>query len=175
MKRDNHEDIERLLAEHRAQPPVDFTERVLAALPEQPRRRRWPGLLAHPTPWWRSLVPALAGAAACLLIVTAITVWHGKRASSALPVVFDLRAPNAKNVELIGDFTRWQRGRIQLTGPDVAGHWSVTVLLRPGMHEYVFLVDNAEWLPDPAAAAYRADGFGHQNAVIDVEPSGETI
>jgi hypothetical protein len=32
----------------------------------------------------------------------------------------------------------------------------------------MFVVDGATWTTDPHAEAYRDDGFGNQNAIVDI-------
>jgi 1,4-alpha-glucan branching enzyme len=84
-------------------------------------------------------------------------------------VTFVVHAPAAEHVELVGSFNGWQRGLIELAGPDATGRWTATVPLPEGRHEYMFLVDGERWVTDPYATFYRDDGFGNLNGVIDVE------
>ena len=43
--------------------------------------------------------------------------------------------------------------------------------VEPGIHEYMFVVDGAEWITPPGAEGYRDDGFGSRNAVVTVLPT----
>jgi 1,4-alpha-glucan branching enzyme len=77
---------------------------------------------------------------------------------------FALTAPEARAVSLAGDFNGWR--------PDVApaergadGVWRVTLPIPPGSWSYSFVVDG-KFVEDPAAEAWREDGFGGRNAVI---------
>jgi 1,4-alpha-glucan branching enzyme len=57
---------------------------------------------------------------------------------------------------------------MRLQGPDASGHWTINVELPEGHYEYQFLVNGKTWVTDPNADAYRPDGFGRENAVVDV-------
>jgi len=46
----------------------------------------------------------------------------------------------------------------------------VTIPLKPGRYEYMFVVDGQQWIPDPFAAEQTDDGFGSRNAVLEVRP-----
>jgi hypothetical protein len=166
MKR--HEELIRRLEEHATRAPDGFADRVMEALPPWRavrRRRRWSR--------WRSwLVPALTGAAAMLVIMIGLNHLRPGRVESEgsqlVSVHFELHAPGADQVELLGTFNNWKAGDIVLAGPDASGHWTATVGLPEGRHEYIFLVDGERWIADPAATTLRPDGFGNVNAIIQV-------
>jgi len=151
------------LRETRKTAPPGFVGRVMANLPAQAGHRyplRWP---QHT--WWLS--PALGGALAAALTLAA--VWWLRPAAptpDSMTVHFEIHAPDARQVELVGTFTDWQTDRIKLTGPDASGHWTAELPLPPGRYEYIFLVDGHQWVTDPQAAFYREDGFGRENAVL---------
>jgi 1,4-alpha-glucan branching enzyme len=83
-------------------------------------------------------------------------------------VEFVLTAPEASQVMLVGDFNGWSPGATPLRASQRGGIWSVTVPLTPGRHEYAFLVDGKQWLPDPRAPRAPADDFGVPNSVLTV-------
>jgi len=87
---------------------------------------------------------------------------------------FELHAPGADRVELLGTFNNWQTSDIVLVGPDASGHWTTEVALPEGRHEYIFLVDGERWLAEPKAATHRPDGFGRVNTVIKVYDDEDT-
>ena len=162
---DAAEDIlrQRLTPMRRGAPP-GFTARVMARLPERPVASYawWPS-------GWAWMPPALAGAAAAaLLIFLGSGAGRSPAPADRITVQFVLHAPSAGQVELVGDFTGWQAGRLQLDGPDESGHWTVQLDLPEGRHEYLFLVDGQRWVTDPSAAAHRPDGFGNLNAVMNL-------
>ena len=80
---------------------------------------------------------------------------------------FSLYAPQAKSVEIIGDFNQWQSGATPLTGPDKSGWWRTTLKF-PGTWsriEYIYWVDHAYRQID-SAQPIVADGFSGDNNVI---------
>lgn len=159
--------LEHLRALRKAAPP-HFARRVMAALPEKTPAplpmglaRFWPGA----GQWW---LPALAGAAAVLILTQRLAPPAPPPAVERVVVHFELHAPSAAQVELLGDFTDWKTGSIHLAGPDASGHWTADVGLPAGRHEYAFLVDGKQWLTDPRAEVRRADGFGRENSVLEL-------
>ena len=68
---------------------------------------------------------------------------------------FFCRAPEAKNVSLVGDFNKWNPQATPMTRmPD--GRWMVNLELPHGYHQYVFLVDGKPVL-DPKATGKARD------------------
>ena len=113
---------------------------------------------------WR---PAYALAAAAVLAVGLATerLRPGEAESPQVFTQFVLRAPDAKRVELAGDFTGWRPAYVMKRAEP--GVWTVVVPLAPGVHTYSFVVDGERWVPDPAAPAVR-DGFGGVNSRLAV-------
>ncbi|MBI4347721.1 MAG: hypothetical protein HY553_12760 [Elusimicrobia bacterium] len=64
-------------------------------------------------------------------------------------VEFKLRAPNAKQVLLAGDFNQWRPETLPLEKAS-GGFWHTLLPLPPGRYSYLFQVDGA-WTPDPEA------------------------
>ena len=76
-------------------------------------------------------------------------------------VQFRLDAPGAARVELAGSFTGWDPTHaLRETSPGV---WAVAVPIEAGVHDYLFVVDGREWVPDPAAYQVQ-DDFGGVNS-----------
>ena len=134
-----------------------------------PRRRFVDRIRAVLVPGPLSLRPAAALAAACLAVGFGFGVWARPdstpepvetAAADASPTVFvrfDLRVEGATNVQLAGSFSEWQPAYdLSPSGDD---HWTVTVPLTPGVHDYVFVVDGERNVLDPGAPRI-ADGFG---------------
>ena len=82
---------------------------------------------------------------------------------------FSIAVPTAQIVELVGDFTDWQKHPINLYKED-DGVWRTTVNLEPGEHHYRFLVDG-EWRDDPAAKQTVLNPFGGHDSVVNVQAS----
>ena len=80
--------------------------------------------------------------------------------------IFTVKAENAEEVCLAGDFNLWKvcDARLVRVGEDV---WSIAVELPRGRHEYMFVIDG-RWVTDPNAMGYSQDGFGNKNAVLVV-------
>lgn len=163
-----HDELIERLQRHGTKAPDDFEKRVMDALPAW-RTAPQPGWWQRQRPW---MIPALAGAAAMLVVMLGINrVRPAAEAPAAAQLVtfhFELHAPGADQVELLGTFNNWKPGDIVLDGPDASGHWTATVELPEGRYEYIFLVDGERWIADPKAATLRPDGFGNVNAVIQV-------
>jgi hypothetical protein len=77
--------------------------------------------------------------------------------------------PGARMVQVAGDFNGWSPERTPLEQVS-SGAWTVTLPLQPGRYEYMFVIDGREWIADPFAAEQNDDGFGSENAVLDVRP-----
>ncbi len=148
--------------------PAGFANRVMARIADRPSRAETASRTVFFRHW---MVPAAAGAAAAVLVMLGLRAVQGPSAvprAEAADVQFVFYAPGAQQVELVGDFTDWQAGRILLEGPDAAGRWTARVALSEGRHEYIFLVDGRSWHTDPLAKVRRPDGFGNLNAVMNL-------
>lgn len=86
-------------------------------------------------------------------------------------VKFVLVAPQAARVSLVGDFNRWDPAATPMERTPTGGTWSVVVPLSAGRHEYAFVVDGKQWLPDPSAPLAPVDGLGAPNSVVLVRRS----
>ena len=80
---------------------------------------------------------------------------------------FELDAPRAWSVLLVGTFNDWQPGATPLNGIN-DGKWARELSLAPGRYEYRFVVDG-HWIDDPKAKAYVPNPHGGRNAVLQVE------
>jgi hypothetical protein len=162
--------LEEIRASSPAGAPLGLDTRVLAAL-EGDRTAGPAGWLAWLLrPRMVPVAPAavLAGAAAVVLVIGLFGLRGGGTiADSLVYVQFVVDAPAAETVHLVGDFTEWQP-TVELEDPDGDGVWSGRVPLLPGVHEYMFVIDGADWVTDPNAATYQDDGFGQQNAIVAV-------
>lgn len=83
-------------------------------------------------------------------------------------VRFEVAAPGAAQVALVGDFNDWNPAATPLRASRHHGVWSVTVPIAPGRHEYAFVVDGERWIPDPHAPRAAAADFGSANSVVTV-------
>ncbi len=79
-----------------------------------------------------------------------------------------LLQPGARSVSVAGDFNGWNPAQTPLERSD-GGMWTATISLKPGRYQYMFVIDDKQWIADPLATEEATDGFGAQNAVLDVE------
>jgi hypothetical protein len=168
----------------RQESPPWLEQRVMAeieALPEPGRSRRLLAWLLNPAPLRVS--PLAAALVAAGLVAVALLPGRSGRVAPTAPVAqgapgdaviyvqFVLQAPAATSVAVAGDFSDWQPSFL-LTDSDGDGLWTGRVPVRPGVHGYMFLIDDTDWQTDPNAERYRDDGFGNRNAVLAVAASG---
>lgn len=86
--------------------------------------------------------------------------------NGAAKTSFELAAPYASEVLLIGDFNAWNAGGIPLKKCK-NGSWKLELELTPGKYEYKFIVDG-EWQNDPANTNTVINSFGTTNSVKEI-------
>ncbi|OGR14555.1 MAG: hypothetical protein A2341_04830 [Deltaproteobacteria bacterium RIFOXYB12_FULL_58_9] len=89
-----------------------------------------------------------------------------KDVPAAVTVRLVVPAGEANSVEVVGDFTGWQK-RLPLQRAN-NGFWVGEIKVQPGRYEYMIVVDGENMRADPAAPQMVDDGFGGQNSVLDV-------
>ncbi len=82
-------------------------------------------------------------------------------------VRFRVFAPGAYSVALVGGFTGWLEAPIAMRR-DADGHWTISLRLPIGRHQFKYLVDGEAWLADYAADALEENPFGTLNSVVEV-------
>jgi hypothetical protein len=80
-------------------------------------------------------------------------------------VRFELAAPRAAHVALVGSFNEWNPVATPLERDASTGKWIVSLRLPPGRHVYAFVVDG-DVTADPAAPRAADDDFGSANSVL---------
>ena len=85
------------------------------------------------------------------------------------PVQFELIAPAASRVTLVGSFNEWNPAATPLSRDATTGKWTVSIRLAPGRHVYAFVVDG-DVTPDPTAPRAADADFGTPNSVVFVQP-----
>jgi hypothetical protein len=179
--------MEAVAAQLRAAPVPDLSARVMAALPRTAPRSVSDRLGAALGWLWSpvrvTLRPAyglaFAGiAAVALALPQARTPGSSVRApiahvaAPAAPPVyvqFRISVPDARSVALAGTFTGWKPAVALQRSAD--GEWTALVPLRPGVHDYAFVVDGERWVTDPNAPQVD-DSFGGTNSRISLPPIG---
>jgi Carbohydrate-binding module 48 (Isoamylase N-terminal domain) len=101
-------------------------------------------------------------------LATSIATAPPRSTGDARTVRFEVAAPGAAEVTLVGDFNDWNPAATPLRASRHNGVWSVTVPIAPGRHEYAFVVDGERWIPDPHAPRAAAADFGSANSVVTV-------
>jgi hypothetical protein len=114
---------------------------------------------------WRPAYGLAAAAVLVLALIAGRETALGPQGPQQVLTQFLLNAPDAREVTLAGDFTGWKPAH-QLTRTE-PGVWTVVVPLDPGIHNYAFVVDGEQWVPDPNAPAVD-DGFGGLNSRLAV-------
>jgi hypothetical protein len=95
------------------------------------------------------------------------TVSPGSGQETKVYVRLVLLQPEARSVSVAGDFNGWNPGQTKLERSE-GGMWTTTIALKPGRYQYMFVIDGKQWIADPFATDDAVDGFGSQNAVLDV-------
>lgn len=165
----------------RMAPVPDLTASIMkrvAATSVQPRRtERLNAGIRHIHEWFWSprlvrVRPAWGVALVAAMIIVGPTFSSAPPAEPAVVedasapriyVQFRLEAQGAVAVALAGSFTGWRvEHELRETEP---GTWSILLPLRPGVHDYAFVVDGHRWVADPHAFQIE-DGFGGMNSRI---------
>jgi hypothetical protein len=82
-------------------------------------------------------------------------------------VQFELAAPGASHVALVGSFNEWNPVATPLRRDPATGKWIVSLRLPPGRHVYSFVVDG-DVTADPSAPRAADADFGSANSVVFV-------
>jgi len=82
---------------------------------------------------------------------------------------------NARNVSVIGSFNNWKAERSVMWYNQDSKAWILEAQLPPGDHEYLFLVNGEELVPDPQAQMSRDDGFGNKNSIMFVNDNEQML
>ena len=90
-----------------------------------------------------------------------------KKTSDKRRIKFSMKAPDATEVLLMGDFNKWSAKAHPMKN---SGHgiWEKVTMLSPGRYEYKFLVDG-NWKEDPENDQACPNSFNTYNNVLIVE------
>lgn len=93
-----------------------------------------------------------------------VTLWRIRKLEGQR-YVFEVRAPGARLVEVMGSMTGWEPVRLER----VAGErWQTSLTLQPGVHQVNLRTDGGGWMPPPGIPS-TPDGFGGTVGVLVVE------
>jgi len=85
--------------------------------------------------------------------------------------IFRYFEKNARSVNIIGSFNKWDIDSLPLTKKS-NGLWEITIKLPPGIYLYSFIIDKKRYVEPQDALFYLEDGFGNRNGVIEVRENG---
>ncbi|MFH1190079.1 MAG: AAA family ATPase [Candidatus Omnitrophota bacterium] len=90
-------------------------------------------------------------------------------AEVALPrdILFNVNAPNAKDIYVVGDFNNWQTAEDYRLSRLADGRWEKKLGLNPGRHKYKFIIDG-EWVQDSQNNEREQNSFGTFDSVISL-------
>jgi hypothetical protein len=126
-------------------------------------RRGWRDVLKI---WWAAHVKPLAAAAVGLAVGLLIFIFYPSPALPPQTSRFVIFLPQARQVELSGTFTEWQRLPMQPVGR--SGYWELNIPLNSGEHRYVFILDDDHRMADPTQPHREWDDFGGENSIIRI-------
>lgn len=90
---------------------------------------------------------------------------------------FEIHLPHAQRVEIVGDFTAWERSPVPMDQSD-DGWWEACFAVTPGDHRFRYRIDGSCWLTDFAAHGVSLNEFGEWNSELIEEffpePCGNT-
>jgi hypothetical protein len=118
--------------------------------------------------------PLRAGIAAAALLAVALVLglvlgMPGRAGGQTIVVRFELEAPEAREVSVVGSWNRWNPDAQKLTDADRDGVWEIEIQLKRGQeHQYQFLINGETWIPDPETPLQVDDGFGGVNSVLQI-------
>lgn len=181
-----------IVAEARRPVPADAAarQRLIDAIRLEPRPRRRARVLALLLEPRRFVLPPIAAAALAaglvgIGVISGSTINRDGRFAAGRPseggaavprlpdssfrvVRFELAAPQAASVSIVGDFNAWNAAATPAVRTD-DGRWVVYVPLQPGRrYVYSFVVDGMHFINDPAAPVAPDDGYGNTNSVVVV-------
>jgi len=81
-------------------------------------------------------------------------------------ILLEFVKPDAKQVCVAGSFNEWKPESTPLSLKS-NGCWVGNFAVKPGRHEYLFVVDG-QWMPDPNAQESVQNPFGGKNSVLIV-------
>jgi hypothetical protein len=94
-------------------------------------------------------------------------LWRPQTQEAGVSVQISYQSLHAKKVCISGDFNHWspQADCLVNKGKD----WSIELWLTPGRYQYLFVIDDRLWEPDPTAPLREDSGFGTENSVLIVD------
>ncbi|MBN1835941.1 MAG: hypothetical protein JW820_08820 [Spirochaetales bacterium] len=150
--------------------PKDFAERFMRRLSSVTHAGR--AARRGPRVWaFRAPLPLALAAGAAVLVAAGLLVWFGglRPGRDEVLVRFELVAPEARSVSLVGDFNGWDPRRLPMKDATGQGLWQASVRLKRGsVYTYNFLMDSQRWVADPTSLRQVDDGFGGTSSLLEL-------
>lgn len=81
-------------------------------------------------------------------------------------VVFEFEDADAVKVAIVGSFNDWNKDKNPMHKEN--GIWKCTLNLKPGKHEYQFVVNDTDWVVDPKSGTAVNNKYEGKNSIIEV-------
>ena len=114
--------------------------------------------------WLKPVIYATAGFAAAGLILISLLIPPVQPQCANRFVIYD---PSARQVELAGSFTGWQRMAMKPAGN--SGYWELYLQVPSGEHRFAYILDGDRRIADPTLPASEKDDFGGRNSILTIE------
>jgi 1,4-alpha-glucan branching enzyme len=89
----------------------------------------------------------------------------------AIPIPGGIRfvcnAPDAKRVQVAGDFNQWNSDDGDMVASRTPGVWQKELKMTPGRYAYRLVIDG-RWQSDPANPYVESNPYGELNSVVEV-------
>jgi len=79
---------------------------------------------------------------------------------------FTLENATATKVSIVGSFNDWNKDANPMTLEN--GTWKTQINLKPGKHEYQFVINDTDWITDPKQDKSAENKYEGKNSVIEV-------
>ena len=129
-----------------------------------PQTPRWQPVWTVLARWVKPLGFATAGFTAALLLLFSV---FQTPPATVCGNRFVLYEPAARQVDLAGSFTGWQRVSMKRIGN--SGYWEINLPVPSGEHRFAYILDGDRRMADPTLPASEKDDFGGQNSIVSVE------
>ncbi len=103
------------------------------------------------------------------VLASLVAFWGRTPGAARTTVEFEIDAPTADRVSLVGDFNNWDQAAVPMRRGTRPGQWQTTVPLPNGWYRYAFLVDKSVWIADPAKSIAPDADFGQPTSLLVVE------
>jgi len=79
---------------------------------------------------------------------------------------FTLDNATATKVSIVGTFNDWNKDANPMTLEN--GTWKTRINLKPGKHEYQFVINDTDWITDPKQDKSAENKYEGKNSVIEI-------